>query len=234
MCIVKQVAKQALTTFRYKESSLFPSQFEKLLALTKKIQEKDVALDTEIKKVKSDAPVTFINIYEGDVFTLGIFIIRKGNSLPLHDHPGMFGVCKPLFGTLKLTSYQRVDKMNFQNHSLIPVKKLPEKILEADNDTTECEVLTPAFGNYHSISAVRGDAAIFDILAPPYTNGRDCSYYRELSMDELISRGIELTEQELLERLTYLEQIPPPSSFYCDTKEYKGPVIDNLDKLDDE
>ena len=59
---------------------------------TEKIQEKDVALDTEIKKVKSDAPVTFINIYEGDVFTLGIFIIRKGNSLPLHDHPGMFGV----------------------------------------------------------------------------------------------------------------------------------------------
>ena len=51
-----------------------------------------MALDSETEKPQSDAPVTFINVYESNIFTLGIFIIRKGNSLPLHDHPGMFGV----------------------------------------------------------------------------------------------------------------------------------------------
>jgi len=64
----------------------------------------EVGLDPETKEQKSDAPVTFLNIYEGQTFTLGIFIIRKGNSLPLHDHPGMFGVWYELYFTKLLNN----------------------------------------------------------------------------------------------------------------------------------
>ncbi|XP_066919763.1 2-aminoethanethiol dioxygenase-like [Clytia hemisphaerica] len=228
MCIVKQVAKQALNTFKFTESSLFPSQFEKLLTLAEKIKETDVGLDSELKEQTSDAPVTFINIYEGSIFTLGIFIIRKGHSLPLHDHPGMFGVCKPLFGTLHVKSYQRLEERHPQDSSfknLLAVKKLPEKLVKAES-VDQCQVLTPMLGNFHTISAVREDAAIFDILSPPYTNGRDCSYYRELSTEEQKSYGIDLSSEERSNGLTFLKQIPPPASFYCDSKEYKGPIID--------
>ena len=36
---------------------------------------------------------------------VGIFIVRKGCSIPLHNHPNMFGIIKCLAGRFDLTSY---------------------------------------------------------------------------------------------------------------------------------
>ena len=38
------------------------------------------------------APVSYIKILESKYFTLGVFILKNGVSIPLHDHPGMHGI----------------------------------------------------------------------------------------------------------------------------------------------
>ena len=57
----------------------------------------DINLDLPEKPVKRDsnvfgAPVSYINIFESKHFTLGVFILKNGVSIPLHDHPGMHGI----------------------------------------------------------------------------------------------------------------------------------------------
>ena len=41
---------------------------------------------------KGSAPVSYISIYDSKHFSLGVFILKKKVSIPLHDHPGMFGI----------------------------------------------------------------------------------------------------------------------------------------------
>ncbi|KAL1449677.1 hypothetical protein WDU94_002162 [Cyamophila willieti] len=55
------------------------------------------------------APVTYIQIFENELVTLGVFVIREGNKLPLHNHPLMHGIIKVLAGTLNITSYSVME-----------------------------------------------------------------------------------------------------------------------------
>eukprot|EP00126_Sphaerothecum_destruens_P009116 Sdes_comp20429_c0_seq1m14562 len=35
------------------------------------------------------APVLYTHLFQSSLFSMGIFFLRAGESLPLHDHPGM-------------------------------------------------------------------------------------------------------------------------------------------------
>jgi len=225
MTLVNKIFKQALNTF--KNNDTFPYNLDKLLALTNSVTAKDLGISAHFDKITHDddsiyipAPVAHINIHEGQHFTFGIFIIRKGKSLPLHDHPGMSGICKVLWGKVKIKSYQLPSSHgdNVTSQSAFLVDALPE--VTADS-SSECIVLNQRYGNYHSISSLDGDAAIFDILAPPYSESRDCNYYRELQhstkKEETSSASV---------RQCWLLKIPQPRDFYCDSLPYCGPKVD--------
>ncbi|CAB1419736.1 unnamed protein product [Pleuronectes platessa] len=38
-----------------------------------------------------EPPVTYMHICETEVFSMGVFLLRPGASIPLHDHPDMNG-----------------------------------------------------------------------------------------------------------------------------------------------
>ena len=40
------------------------------------------------------APVIYMLLYENPDVTVCVFILRKGNKMPMHDHPGMRGILK--------------------------------------------------------------------------------------------------------------------------------------------
>ena len=54
------------------------------------------------------SPVTYIPVAENKHISMGIFVIREGQNIPLHDHPHMHGVIKCLEGKLKITSFTKV------------------------------------------------------------------------------------------------------------------------------
>lgn len=39
-------------------------------------------------------PVSYMHICETEVFSMGVFLLKSGASIPLHDHPGMNGMLK--------------------------------------------------------------------------------------------------------------------------------------------
>ena len=43
-------------------------------------------------KRKLSNPILFHNICKTNFFTMGVFVVPPGSSLPLHDHPGMTGI----------------------------------------------------------------------------------------------------------------------------------------------
>lgn len=121
--LIDAVKRQALVTFSSKLSALsFEENLTKLKHLVSKVTSGDVKLDKSLLTgVESDseykegwcqnrlAPVTYIEIFENSDVTIGIFVLKSGARLPLHDHPLMHGVLKVIHGTVHILSYSPVS-----------------------------------------------------------------------------------------------------------------------------
>lgn len=168
------------------------------------------------------APCTFINVYECDLFTVTIFILRTGYTMPIHDHPGITGILKVVAGHIQLQSYTKrskdsggIQKIKLGQH----VEVKPEELLTLGTNNGVA-ILTPTERNYHEMSAVGDEPAAFiDILSPPYEEGpgsvRNCSYYRRV----------------LAGNKAYLEKVPAPYSYYCDSLYYQLQEEDTTSSL---
>lgn len=169
------------------------------------------------------APVTYMEIFENRTVSIGVFILKEGACIPLHDHPGMYGVLKVLYGSLKLQSYSPThtnDGVIPKLQSNITAKRVPPTVL---TENAGAAVLTPNELNFHQITAEGGPASFLDILAPPYNpdgvdgEERDCYYYKDVG--PVASNN---PDQRLLSR------IPCPPSFWCNSLRYTGPSIQHL------
>ncbi|XP_023336823.1 2-aminoethanethiol dioxygenase [Eurytemora carolleeae] len=236
---IEKVFNLAMGTFSKSEN--FKQKFEKLLVQTSQLTGKEVGLDkykslqaptnnsSPSRKRRAHAPCTYIKVAENSTISMGVFIVREGERIPLHDHPSMYGIIRCLQGKLKITSFTRkrtdVDVLNSLSSSykrkiergeLFLAEPLPT--LELTPESKPC-FLDPVAGNIHQVESVDGPAAFLDILSPPYNTDpdpasadkqiRDCNYYRYLDGDVDGYRWLLLSD--------------PPSSFYCDTELYQGP-----------
>lgn len=230
MSSIQKVAKQALVTFLPRNVSRFVANFEKLRSMINTVTPVDINLDVPVGCKNFGAPVSYINICESPYFTLGVFILKSDVCIPLHDHPGMHGICKVLYGSVSVKSYDNLaSNGNLHNNVIASTDSTArrpmkfwfngEEEFSASNDPC---TLTPTSGNFHSIEAHKGQAAFLDILAPPYVTGeRDCTYFRECRNDELNQDFSEDSES-----VKWLVEIPQPQEFYCDSLLYQGPTID--------
>jgi hypothetical protein len=110
---------------------------------------------------------------EGELHA-GLFMIPKGNKIPLHDHPEMTVFFKVLWGRLRLKAYDWEHGFPFEG--LANLRQ--DAILDGAEAT---HVVRPVQSNIHSIEALE-DCAFVDLFAPPYSKeeGRVCRNYREL------------------------------------------------------
>ncbi|XP_013383160.1 2-aminoethanethiol dioxygenase [Lingula anatina] len=179
------------------------------------------------------APVTYVHIYEDRILSIGIFVIRHGASLPLHDHPDMHGLIKVIHGQGKIKSFTSVPKEDipfpkemelnssvkpWHRDRIIPVKLHSDTVVDSDS---VCE-LGPEEGNLHYIEAVNGPMAFVDILSPPYdhdTGARVCHYYKELNIEK------DVTGSGIQNDICWLLEIPQPSDYWTASAKYKGPRI---------
>ncbi|KAF5285687.1 hypothetical protein FQR65_LT13072 [Abscondita terminalis] len=192
--------KQAMLTFTCK-SEIFHQNLEILRAILDKTTSDDVDLHPQFMQESlwgrpNKAPATYIDIYEDKNLSMGIFILKPGISIPLHDHPQIAG------------------EQHSENSNGITAERNVDLIV--DSASEPC-VLDPFNGNLHEIESVGGPAAFLDVLAPPYHtnifgNGpRKCTYYKIL--------------KEIAPKRFKLEEISAPSWFWSDTYPYTGPQI---------
>ncbi|KAF0027847.1 hypothetical protein F2P81_020588 [Scophthalmus maximus] len=241
--IVQRIARQALVTFRSPPRAgedagkSFLENLGKLRSLMTEVRAADLRLAPPPppylhlhQQLHHGAapPVTYMHICETDQFSMGVFLLKSGASIPLHDHPGMHGVLKVMYGKVRISCFDRPQPP-------APVGALRRSVLRSTGEfTEECGpcVLSPDRDNLHQIDAVDGPTAFMDILAPPYDpdDGRDCHYYRVLPDAEASPAGRQQQQQrgeeeEEEEKDAWLMEIPQPPGFWCGAEPYPGPEV---------
>lgn len=233
--IVQRIARQALATYRSpprpgeEAGATYLENHSKLRGLMTEVRAADLKLvprgaDSCRPGARAPAyvrdvpPVTYMHICETDHFSMGVFLLKTGASIPLHDHPGMHGMLRVLYGKVRVTCFDRLDPLG-----PAPVDALRRSVLRSSGEYTEASgpcVLSPERDNLHQIDAVDGPTAFLDILAPPYDpdNGRDCHYYRVIA-------GSEVRHAELKEEEVWLLEVPQPPEFWCGGEPYPGPEV---------
>jgi cysteamine dioxygenase len=153
----------------------------------------------------SVAPVTYMEVFENNAITVGVFILKQKSRIPLHDHPGMYGIIKVLYGSVNIQSYSVATTGSSNPSKFFAVKSPPTIVTERDGPV----ILSPLTNNIHEIWPVDGSSASFlDVLAPPYDpdgpDKRDCHYFR----DDGFSGHLNLHA---------LTEVKCPHSFWCDS-----------------
>ncbi|XP_044753890.1 2-aminoethanethiol dioxygenase [Coccinella septempunctata] len=221
--------KQALQTFTCTRE-LFHQNLDILVKLMNKICLDDVRinpvlLSNVIWEKPNKAPATYVHIFEDLDITMGIFILKPGLLLPLHDHPEMHGLIKVIHGKVKITSYSlntdSVEIFNNENgqafsEPLTPI--IAEKTSEITVDSSNaCSILYPEHKNIHQVECINGPAAFMDILSPPYDTinehgeMRRCNYYRVLA--------------EVAPNIFKLQKTDSPSTFWTDSAPFIGKLF---------
>lgn len=127
---IECVLKQALTTFSGSYTSkAFHDNLIKLKRSANELDAQSVGLDLRLLRWDTyelyhsldklsrttiihhrQAPVTYIEVFEDQNVSVGVFVLRDGAKIPLHDHPYMYGVLKVIYGKVKVQSYTPKQK----------------------------------------------------------------------------------------------------------------------------
>ena len=157
----------------------------------------------------SSAPVFYVKLYEDEIISVGIFIIKCHHRIPLHDHPHMFGLIKVLDGQGHLNAYNVLAEKN-KNELLC--SRFTSTSITSQSETA---VLYPNQSNIHEIYAINNEhCAFLDILSPPYSNENDCTCYI----------AVPLTGSSNNERDYILKRIFD-DEYYTESLQYTGPSI---------
>ncbi|XP_074475537.1 2-aminoethanethiol (cysteamine) dioxygenase a [Sebastes fasciatus] len=250
--LIQKIAKQAFITFKDLKASnngdnkLVEDQHSELISLVTAVRAADLKIASRKPAPGSGAaaaaPVAYMHICETEVFSMGVFLLGTGASIPLHDHPGMNGMLKVLYGKVSVRCFDKQEDnltappqfepqlAPFQTASLR--RSVLRSVTEYSEDGGLC-LLTPLRDNLHQIDAVEGPAAFLDILAPPYNpdDERDCHYYKILQTvaegktGEKGNEEQQGEEKEKEEEEAWLLEIPQPEDFWCGGEPYPGPAV---------
>lgn len=247
--LIQRIAVQALKTFAKGNSFAVKQQnLINLKALMKQVVPADLVIDESLFSDRSEyvpnddtAPVTYISVWSDPTYSMGVFILRNRTRLPLHDHPGMDGLVKVIYGSIDVRSFSRVDDGTVRDQ----LARVREELGEEDDDvvvarelsrgltvdtSSDVVALSADEGNFHEIRATDGPAAFLDILAPPYDGPRGCSYYRAEALRRPAD-GEEGPSPAPESDLVCLIKIPLPDDYWSDSQTYEGPAVDPYSPL---
>lgn len=103
--LIQKIAKKAHVAFKDLNAASNRGngvdKHSELISLVTSIRAVDLQIAPGNSKASPVAPaglqspsVGYMHICETEVFSMGVFLLRSGASIPLHDHPGMNGMLK--------------------------------------------------------------------------------------------------------------------------------------------
>uniref|UniRef100_A0A7S0LJF8 Cysteine dioxygenase n=1 Tax=Coccolithus braarudii TaxID=221442 RepID=A0A7S0LJF8_9EUKA len=166
--------------------------------------------------------IGYQHVYSDARFSMGIFVLPAGSSIPLHDHPHMTVLSKLIFGALHVTSYDLPEAASEPRPALfggLRPRQRQRRLRCAPAQRTVVAApaatlkLDPVHGNLHAFRALN-DTAVFDVLLPPYNDaaGRSCHYYAEVD-EQRRADGHRVT----------LEEVSWPPTLKIASMQYEGP-----------
>ena len=119
---------------------------------------------SEIPKTVPPDHWAYWPVAENRKFVMAIFGLRQGQRLPMHDHPGMTVLMKPLFGSLRIHSFTK-DGPICGRRVRIKDERIQE--ISRDPDFPVWEIGVDTGNDIHEIKALT-DCAFVDLVVPPY------------------------------------------------------------------
>lgn len=117
--LIQQIANKANVTYKScspADSKAFSAQRTELSALLAGLRAADLNISPPKRSStpgpcsSASAPVSYMHICETEVFSMGVFLLRRGASIPLHDHPGMNGMLKVLYGKVVIRCFDKLER----------------------------------------------------------------------------------------------------------------------------
>ncbi len=160
-----------------------PWRLDRLLKMVSVLNVASLGLEERCRKMNRNSGWDFEDLHSEEKLHLKLLLVPQGSSIPLHDHPGMSGIIKVVWGRLHLRAFDWAEDY--------PYSGLSQKHgdLIADGKSAP-EILLPRYKNLHTLYAIE-DAAFLDIFSPHYYDEeRPCTYYE-------IQERVELEGEEL-------------------------------------
>lgn len=179
------------------KSNIFNKSLDKslspILGSLKNIEENDLG-----ERSKTTNEVGYTEIYISNNFHMTVFQIPPGKMIPLHDHPGMCVITKLLQGELESLSYTRKGntKATFEEQKYLT--------------KGDVNIVYPFYGNIHEFhvpSTSKENCILFDIIAPPYSVEKPCTYFSYQQKPSLLLKN-------------NLAEIRCPDEFHTERFEY--------------
>ena len=151
-----------------------------------------------LQRIEKEALCRCLHVCDDEDFELNVFIIPKGKSLPLHDHPGMTVISKVVAGSIDVRSFTRLAAPALLDLELEDARaaKRPRRDNErapaartgrvgvraglagTKGPSDKAWFLTPSTDNIHELCAPSQTTVVFDVLMPPYRPPeRDCHFW---------------------------------------------------------
>lgn len=173
------------------------------LSLCDRVTLDDLAISkTILAKIEKDRLCRCLNVCSDSDFEINVFVLPKGKSLPLHDHPGMTVISKVLTGNLRLRSFSKCGEPPSRSAkraktSSVYEERQRQRVLPGLACTKTAAdpawFLSPSTDNVHELEA-QTTCVVFDILMPPYLPpDRDCHFYT-LGAADMVEDGKEMQE----------------------------------------
>ncbi|KAL5219488.1 hypothetical protein ABZP36_020172 [Zizania latifolia] len=185
---------------------------------------------TDAAALQHPLTITRTTIYTCRNFSIVIFFLPPTAVIPLHNHPGMTVFSKLLLGSLHIKSYDWADPAVFVGSAPDDRLRLAEVVLDAGfSAPSDTLVLYPnAGGNMHRFTAAM-PCAFLDVLGPPYSEDRDCTYYQDFPYSHCPSDIAELhhgrDDGQRTSRLGWLKEMAMPKDLEMYEMPYRGPPI---------
>lgn len=229
---IAKVLRCALNTFPtvgIRCPELFEEKLNRLKISLDKTTASDIGfhvkyMNDEFWEKENQAPIGYMDIYEDENVTLGVFILKPGMKMPLHDHPHMHGLLKVIAGQVRIHSYNVVGEEDYVlspetlQTGTITAQKNPILTVNAQSDSI---LLQPKLGNLHEIVCDKESTAAFiDVLSPPY----DTIIQVDKSSLPRKCRYFEIIEQ-LKDDFVKLKTCSSPAWFVMSKESYLGPNV---------
>ena len=133
------------------------------------LRPEDVAGDR--MSMLSRGEVGYVSLEDNPNFTIGVFFLAPGATIPLHDHPEMCVLSHVVKGNVHVTSF------DFDLASTSDVAYLVDDGLYSAPVTRT--LFPTSGGNLHTFTSKTG-CIIVDVMSPPYDemDGRECTYFK--------------------------------------------------------
>lgn len=136
---------------------------------------------------KVTGAISYSSVFSSNMFTVCLFILKKGATMPIHNHPNMTVFSRVIHGSILAKTFTTGPQRRIGNVDLFHIENSTAKVINSSSGLESVLIIDDGQEpNLHSFRAESDLAAFLDIIGPPYDDtNRVCSYYAEMPQSEI-------------------------------------------------